>query len=72
MPNLIIKNISKKSIKELNLMAKELEMSLNQFMKFRIDTLIETYNSLFKIMNRPSKITNTDVSKILKEERKRR
>ena len=72
MPNLIIKNVSKKSIKELNLMAKELEMSLNQFMKFRIDTLIETYNSLFKIMNRPSKITNTDVSKILKEERKRR
>ena len=72
MPNLIIKNVSKKSIKELNLMAKELEMSLNQFMKFRIDTLIETYNSLFKIMNRPSKITNTDVSKILKEDRKRR
>ncbi|MFM7138954.1 MAG: hypothetical protein ACKOXS_01440 [Actinomycetes bacterium] len=72
MPNLIIKNVSKKSIKELNFMAEELEMSLNQFMKFRIDTLIETYNSLFKIMNRPSKITNTDVSKILKEERKRR
>jgi len=72
MPNLIIKNVSKKSIKELNFMAKELEMSLNQFMKFRIHTLIETYNSLFKIMNRPSKITNTDVSKILKEDRKRR
>ena len=72
MPNLIIKNVSKKSIKELNFMAKELEMSLNQFMKFRIDTLIETYNSLFKTINRPSKITNTDVSKILKEERKRR
>lgn len=72
MPNLIIKNISKKSIKELNFMAKELEMSLNQFMKFRIDTLIETYNRLFKIINRPSKITNTDVSKILKEDRKRR
>jgi len=72
MPNLIIKNVSEKTIRDLNLIAKVHKMNLNQYLKRKLKMMIAIENSLYYIMERPNKISKTDINKILEGERKKR
>lgn len=72
MPNLIIKNVSKKTIRDLNLIAKVHKMNLNQYLKRKLKMMIAIENSLYYIMERPNKISKNDINKILEDERKKR
>lgn len=59
MPNLIIKNVSKKTIRDLKLIAKVHKMNLNEYLKGNLKMMIKIENSLYYILDKPNKISKT-------------
>lgn len=72
MPNLIVKKVSKKNIRELNRIAKYHKMNLNQYLKLKIKIMIESEIRLNNILNRSDSVSKFEVAKILRDERKKR